>query len=271
MATTTFKGVEDNAAGTLASGAAAGAGTLTLNSGEGAEFPSSGGFYATLYTTEPEDGEAITVASRSSDTLTLSGTLSSSYAAGARVEILWRKAHVDAITVAVNDIEDGTTELASVTAAGPIIADRTGDATTAYMQLRGDAEQERRLQFLTGASARWALVASNTAESGSNAGSHFYLYRYADAGTYVDTVLSILRDTGKVTVTNDFQVNGNTTLGNASTDTITCTGRLMLRYVDDTGMAATAGTKHELVYNDDDDKVYVCTATGSPATWSALN
>lgn len=66
------------------------------------------------------------------------------------------------------------------------------------------------------------------------------------------------------------EVAGDVTLGAASSHEIACTGRLLLRSVDDAGMVATAGTQRELVYNADDDKVYACTATGDPATWSAL-
>jgi hypothetical protein len=48
--------------------------------------------------------------------------------------------------------------------------------------------------------------------------------------------------------------------------------RVMLPEVTDAGpMTATKGVKTELVYNLSDDKVYVCTVTGSPATWAALN
>lgn len=62
------------------------------------------------------------------------------------------------------------------------------------------------------------------------------------------------------------------TLGAASTDTVTCTGRLIVRAVSDAGpMTATAGTQAEIVFNTSDSKFYGCTVTGSPATWSALN
>ena len=73
-------------------------------------------------------------------------------------------------------------------------------------------------------------------------------------------------------VNGDLTVRANSILGNASTDTITCTGRLLIRSVTDAGpMTATAGTVSEIVYNTSDSKFYGCTATGSPATWSALN
>jgi hypothetical protein len=67
-------------------------------------------------------------------------------------------------------------------------------------------------------------------------------------------------------------VNGNVTLGDASTDVIALTGRVLIRQVTDAGMDATPGTKVEMVYNTADDKVYVCTVThATAATWVALN
>ena len=65
---------------------------------------------------------------------------------------------------------------------------------------------------------------------------------------------------------------GNSTLGDASTDTTTNTGRMIFRAVTDAGpMTATAGTAGEIVRNTSDNKFYGCTVTGSPATWAALN
>lgn len=67
-------------------------------------------------------------------------------------------------------------------------------------------------------------------------------------------------------------VDGNVTLGDASTDTITATGRLKHRQVTDAGpMTATAGDTGEIVFNTSDSKFYGCTAGGSPATWAALH
>ena len=76
-----------------------------------------------------------------------------------------------------------------------------------------------------------------------------------------------------LTMTGALVVNGNTTLGDASTDTITCTGRMLHRSVTDAGpMTATPGTQREVVYNTSDSKFYGCTVThGTAATWVALN
>lgn len=67
-------------------------------------------------------------------------------------------------------------------------------------------------------------------------------------------------------------VAGNVTLGDASTDTITATGRLLVRSVTDAGpMTATDGNEREIVYNESDSKFYGCTVTGSPGTWVAFH
>ena len=93
-----------------------------------------------------------------------------------------------------------------------------------------------------------------------------------------NTTAMDLDSNGDFRVRNDTQidgtldVDGNVTLGNASTDTITLTGRAQVRQVTDAGpMTATDGSVREIVYNTSDSKFYGCTTTGSPATWSALN
>ena len=53
---------------------------------------------------------------------------------------------------------------------------------------------------------------------------------------------------------------------------LTCPGRFKLPSVTDAGpMTATAGEERDLVYNESDSKVYVCTVAGDPAQWQALN
>lgn len=47
---------------------------------------------------------------------------------------------------------------------------------------------------------------------------------------------------------------------------------VFLKTVTDAGpMTATNGTQGEVVFNTSNSKAYVCTVTGSPATWAALN
>lgn len=97
------------------------------------------------------------------------------------------------------------------------------------------------------------------------------LRTYKGDGTSTVT-WSVDAATGSVTTTGNQTVNGNTTLGDASTDTITLNARTLLTSVTDAGpMTATAGNERQIVYNESDSKVYVCTVTGSPATWVALH
>lgn len=54
------------------------------------------------------------------------------------------------------------------------------------------------LNFTTAGSRRWHMGVNNSAESGSNAGSNFYINRADDSGAYIDTVMTIGRNTGNV-------------------------------------------------------------------------
>ena len=61
--------------------------------------------------------------------------------------------------------------------------------------------QNAALQMQTVGVLRWGILASSAAESGSNAGSDFWVYRYNDAGTLIDSPFGINRATGVVTAT----------------------------------------------------------------------
>ena len=88
---------------------------------------------------------------------------------------------------------------------GQIISKTGGDVA---LDIRGDAGYTRGLNFKTGLLDRWNLYTSATPESGSNAGSDFFISRYGDNGVYIDDPLSIARDTGKVNATVGLQENG---------------------------------------------------------------
>lgn len=87
------------------------------------------------------------------------------------------------------------------------------------------------------------------------------------------TVTDTLTVGGAATFNSTVAMNGAVTVGDASTDTITMTGRLIVRNVTDAGpMTATAGTQGEIVFNTSDSKFYGCTVThASAATWAALH
>jgi hypothetical protein len=104
---------------------------------------------------------------------------------------------------------------------GSITVDRTGDTTTAALNLRADAGQNRFIVGSTGTSNRWVLnIATNAAETGANAGSNLGIVRYDDAGTLIDTPLLITRSTGIVTFS-QIPVGVTPTAGDNSTNLAT--------------------------------------------------
>jgi hypothetical protein len=66
----------------------------------------------------------------------------------------------------------------------------------------GSAGTERIVQWATGVSTRWQMVANSTAESGANAGSDLVLRSYSDAGVLLGSVFEVTRSTRK----QDFKV-----------------------------------------------------------------
>jgi hypothetical protein len=71
-----------------------------------------------------------------------------------------------------------------------VVLSKSASGNTAFVQGR------------TGTSQRWLMyLGDNAAESGSNAGSNFSIWRYNDAGAAVDSPLLISRATGAVTFT----------------------------------------------------------------------
>lgn len=89
-------------------------------------------------------------------------------------------------------------------------------------------------------------------------------FTQADENEYIDSLADGYLDLGATTQIRLKQ----DTLAEAS---LVVTGGFFPRQVDDNNMDATDGTEGEIVYNQDDNKFYGCTVTGTPATWSALN
>jgi hypothetical protein len=58
----------------------------------------------------------------------------------------------------------------------------------------------RNITYRTSGSLRWNLSTDAIAESGSNAGSNYSISRYNDAGTFIDTPLTITRSSGQVAI-----------------------------------------------------------------------
>lgn len=72
-------------------------------------------------------------------------------------------------------------------------------AANAQITLDSNAARYREIAYETAGSLRWTQGANNVAESGSNAGSDWFLSRYTDAGGLVDSPVSIVRSTGVAT------------------------------------------------------------------------
>lgn len=85
-----------------------------------------------------------------------------------------------------------------------LIASRIGDAADANINFAADVGRLSQLVFYSGAISaaglRWAFGKSGTAESGANAGSNYFIARYADDGTSLGTAISIIRSTGETSI-----------------------------------------------------------------------
>ena len=74
----------------------------------------------------------------------------------------------------------------------------TNDDTYSFIQINGSAAQGRYLVYRTAGTNRWEVGTNNSAESGANNGSNYFINRYSDTGTYLNTPFTINRGTGAV-------------------------------------------------------------------------
>jgi len=119
---TSFHKVNNNAASTLNAAIDDNDLSLAVPTGEGAEFDTVAQ-YLTLGRSDTYNGEILDVASRSSDTFTVTtrgvdGTTATAHDAGDAVECLLVAAHITEIQDAINAIENGTVTLAKVITSG---------------------------------------------------------------------------------------------------------------------------------------------------------
>ena len=95
----------------------------------------------------------------------------------------------------------------------------SGDGADAQaISIAGGAGFTRTLQFLTGVSPRWKLLADATAEGGANAGSDLYLKAFNDAGGDIGDALIITRSTMASTFGAAVDVVGAFTAGSVASD-----------------------------------------------------
>lgn len=96
------------------------------------------------------------------------------------------------------------------------------DTTSANIQLDAadpSADRDALCGTFRRGVVRWQFGKSATAETGSNAGSDFQVYRYSDAGAYLDAPLTVRRSTGDVTMPKTVWLNTAETFGVRYNDT----------------------------------------------------
>lgn len=96
---------------------------------------------------------------------------------------------------------------------------QTTGAAGSHLVLNRPAGQTGSVLYQTAGNPRWQLQATGDAESGSNAGSNFALSRYSDAGSFIDSPLSINRDNGVTTFANSIQLIAAKSITTSVTDT----------------------------------------------------
>jgi hypothetical protein len=125
----------------------------------------------------------------------------------------------------------------------------TGASSNRFL-LTADASIPKIFSFRSANLPRWALRVDGT-ESGSNAGADFAFRRYNDAGTYIDSPLSMDRSDGKVTILKDATINGvNVGRGFSSVGSNTAIGKDSLA-LNTTGFKNTAIGQTTLFSNTD--------------------
>ncbi|XUL88590.1 glycosyl hydrolase family 28-related protein [Streptomyces galilaeus] len=117
-------------------------------------------------------------------------------------------------TAPFNDVGAVLVRHSGVTAGTQTDSGLTWDKSDVHM-VSGAAGTVRDVQFWSrGKNRRWALRATDAAESGSGDGSDFALVRYGDDGTALDTPVTVTRSTGRVSFTTPgMVVNANASPG----------------------------------------------------------
>lgn len=111
--------------------------------------------------------------------------------------------------------------------------------TDSAVYLSGDAGQYRFLSLRTVGKSRWDFGANNEAEGGNNAGTNFYVNRFADDGSYLSTPFQISRATGLTTIS-ALAVTGAVTIGGNLVVTGSVFGSTAGKFSNNTQLSTTA-------------------------------
>lgn len=131
--------------------------------------------------------------------------IGSADAAAARTSMALGTAALEAVGTTgsvIGKLDGANSWTATQTMTGLSVA-RTGSTQT--LAVSTDAGFSARLTFQSAGVARWHMGRNSTTESGSNAGSNFFMTRLADDGSTLATTITITRSTG------DISIEGNVT------------------------------------------------------------
>lgn len=114
--------------------------------------------------------------------------------------------------------EDGNVGIGETTSpSGLLHVD--GGAAIPRIILDADTNVARIFSFRTNDTQRWAFRIDDN-ETGTNAGSNFFIRRYNDAGTFIDAPLSINRANGRVSVNERLLIESDSTVATQTSSVI---------------------------------------------------
>lgn len=123
------------------------------------------------------------------------------------------------LSLNASNLSSGTVPPSRVTGAYTGITAIASVLSQAELGLSANSGTFRLFRTYTNGLPRWSLGTDTSAESGSNAGSDFQLYRYDDSGNYLDSVLRVIRQTGQVIIgtpgSGAHQINGDVVFNGA--------------------------------------------------------
>lgn len=203
---TSFHKVNNNAASTLNAAIDDNDLSLAVPTGEGAEFDTVAQ-YLTLGRSATYNGEILDVASRSSDTFTITtrgvdGTSATAHDAGDAVECLLVAAHITEIQDAINAIENGAATLAKVVTSGTAanthtIADAGTNTVVSVLELYHMTSGTP----ASGLGAKLLLGAEDAAGTATAAMElHGYLSVVTDGAEYGEALLKVMYNGAQKTV-----------------------------------------------------------------------